>query len=407
MRKKKLEYTDFSEEKKHYKQYKKKKVWVTALAGSAFLFLGGVADSKLPVFNHFFQVDTVLAAENTSDFLPNTQFNDLSNWDAEYRTAGTLGTFPASPGASGYYPITTKSNLNIGIGALGQGNGVLGIRLTNRVTDGDNFYNGGVRTTTTKELSKYNIYRYSFTSKKESGSNVPFKTRVKDINPDGTLGEEKRLKFDGKYVSTADDWITLNDGVHTVDFEGDDKQLSFGYRFSPNVSGTSIYQLSNISLVNVSPASKVSSTNQIDSGTTTLTGTAIKADDIDNRPTFKDDLVIIYKDGVKLGETKVLEDNTWSFELLTPAQTGENYVYKIQNPNSDLLSEDFNVTVKDAPYDADAHKPTIKEPTAGDNKVDGTGVPGDTIILKDKDGNKIGEGTVDKDGNYTIPTDRP
>ncbi|PWI25129.1 Ig-like domain-containing protein, partial [Kurthia sibirica] len=66
-----------------------------------------------------------------------------------------------------------------------------------------------------------------------------------------------------------------------------------------------------------------------------------------------------------------------------------------------------DATVKDAPYDADAHKPTIKEPTAGDNKVDGTGVPGDTIILKDKDGNKIGEGTVDKDGNYTIPTDRP
>ncbi|MGR7841204.1 Ig-like domain-containing protein, partial [Finegoldia sp. P3-F-LR] len=38
----------------------------------------------------------------------------------------------------------------------------------------------------------------------------------------------------------------------------------------------------------------------------------------------------------------------------------------------------------------------------GDTSVSGTGVPGATVVLKDKDGNKIGEATVDKDGKWTV-----
>ena len=54
-------------------------------------------------------------------------------------------------------------------------------------------------------------------------------------------------------------------------------------------------------------------------------------------------------------------------------------------------------------------KPTITEPKAGDTSVSGTGVAGATVVLKDKDGNKIGEAKVDKDGNWkveNIPADK-
>ncbi|MFB9221004.1 Ig-like domain-containing protein, partial [Kurthia sibirica] len=118
-----------------------------------------------------------------------------------------------------------------------------------------------------------------------------------------------------------------------------------------------------------------------------------------------DTIILKDKDGNKIGEGTVDKDGNYTIPTDRPLEKGEVIT---ATPNTGQnVGTPTDATVKDAPYDADAHKPTIKEPTAGDNKVEGTGVPGDTIILKDKDGNKIGEGTVDKDGNYTIPTDRP
>ncbi|MFB9220534.1 Ig-like domain-containing protein, partial [Kurthia sibirica] len=118
-----------------------------------------------------------------------------------------------------------------------------------------------------------------------------------------------------------------------------------------------------------------------------------------------DTIILKDKDGNKIGEGTVDKDGNYTIPTDRPLEKGEVIT---ATPNTGQnVGTPTDTTVKDAPYDADAHKPTIKEPTAGDNKVDGTGVPGDTIILKDKDGNKIGEGTVDKDGNYSIKTDRP
>ncbi|MGX6971228.1 Ig-like domain-containing protein, partial [Vagococcus bubulae] len=51
----------------------------------------------------------------------------------------------------------------------------------------------------------------------------------------------------------------------------------------------------------------------------------------------------------------------------------------------------------------DSHKPTINQPTEGDTTVTGTGTPGDTVVITDKDGNKLGEGVVDGNGDYSIP----
>ncbi|WP_196792474.1 S-layer homology domain-containing protein, partial [Fenollaria timonensis] len=53
--------------------------------------------------------------------------------------------------------------------------------------------------------------------------------------------------------------------------------------------------------------------------------------------------------------------------------------------------------------------PTIDQPTEGDGKITGKGVPEAEIVVKDKDGNEIGKTTVDKDGNWkvTVPADKP
>ncbi|MDV2470596.1 Ig-like domain-containing protein, partial [Acinetobacter chinensis] len=39
--------------------------------------------------------------------------------------------------------------------------------------------------------------------------------------------------------------------------------------------------------------------------------------------------------------------------------------------------------------------------------VTGTGEPGATILVKDKDGNTIGSAVVDASGNYSAPLDTP
>lgn len=184
-------------EKKHYKQYKQKKVWVTVLAGASLSFLGTVA--TLPVMSN--PASIIAYAAEESSILPNTDLNDLSGWDPENSTAGNLGKY-GTTGTAGYSPIQTSNGTNINISALGKGNGILEMRIGSRVEFPGSFYNGGVRTQTTTVLAKGNIYKYSFTSQKMSGVNVPFKTRVRNVNADGSLGDEKRLRFDGKNVST-------------------------------------------------------------------------------------------------------------------------------------------------------------------------------------------------------------
>lgn len=55
----------------------------------------------------------------------------------------------------------------------------------------------------------------------------------------------------------------------------------------------------------------------------------------------------------------------------------------------------------------DTTAPAVKKVSVGRDKVDVETEPGAKIVVKDKDGNKIGEGTADKDGNASItPTTR-
>ncbi|MCI0131231.1 Ig-like domain-containing protein, partial [Vagococcus sp. CY53-2] len=62
---------------------------------------------------------------------------------------------------------------------------------------------------------------------------------------------------------------------------------------------------------------------------------------------------------------------------------------------------------REKPFDKDAHKPTVNQPTEGEQVVSGKGVGGDELTIKDKDNKVIGKGTVAEDGTFTVKTDRP
>ena len=51
----------------------------------------------------------------------------------------------------------------------------------------------------------------------------------------------------------------------------------------------------------------------------------------------------------------------------------------------------------------------MNQPTEGDKKITGKGKPGAKIVVKDKDGNTIGETTVKDDGTWevSVPEDKP
>ncbi len=92
----------------------------------------------------------------------------------------------------------------------------------------------------------------------------------------------------------------------------------------------------------------------------------------------------------------------YAFEKWTPALD-----------NKTAIDKDITVTgtfTKGGTTPSDkSETPTIDQPTEGDGKITGKGVPEAEIVVKDKAGNEIVKTTVDKDGNWlvTVPADKP
>ena len=103
------------------------------------------------------------------------------------------------------------------------------------------------------------------------------------------------------------------------------------------------------------------------------------------------------------------DDGTWTANVPEGVTLEEgDIIYATQKEDGKTVSDQAEATVTGKDEET-SQEPTIKEPKAGDTSVSGTGVPGATVVLKDKDGNKIGEATVDQDGNWTvdnIPADK-
>lgn len=111
------------------------------------------------------------------------------------------------------------------------------------------------------------------------------------------------------------------------------------------------------------------------------------------------DVVEIYDEsGQKIGGTVTVDaTGNYNVETTRPLKNGEN-IYA-QLTNTEGKSSNFKVTNND-------HKLTPNTVKDGDKEITGKGGNyGDTIIIKDEDGNKIGTGTVDSSGNFTASKD--
>ncbi|WP_257702324.1 Ig-like domain-containing protein [Vagococcus luciliae] len=118
-----------------------------------------------------------------------------------------------------------------------------------------------------------------------------------------------------------------------------------------------------------------------------------------------DKIVITDKDGNVIGEGEVGEDGNFNIKPERPLVPGETIT---ATPNTDgKEGTPSDTTVAEKPFDQDAHKPEVNQPTEGDESITGKGQPGDKIVITDKDGNVIGEGEVGEDGNFNIKPERP
>ncbi|NYK10092.1 hypothetical protein HNR14_001973 [Leifsonia naganoensis] len=112
-----------------------------------------------------------------------------------------------------------------------------------------------------------------------------------------------------------------------------------------------------------------------------------------------DKVVIKDADGTTIGETTVNPDGSW--DVTVPLPEGGSVTVE---------SGDQKVTIDDivvgAPLD-------VTSPKAGDKVVgpdvtfDGTGQPGETVVIKDADGTTIGETTVNPDGSWDVTVPLP
>ncbi|RHH67333.1 MULTISPECIES: Ig-like domain-containing protein, partial [Vagococcus] len=110
------------------------------------------------------------------------------------------------------------------------------------------------------------------------------------------------------------------------------------------------------------------------------------------------------KEGAKEKALKEVDSLLSQYRKSTFDATGEDVLSQITEGVAKIKAVSVE---REDPFDKDAHKPTVNQPTEGEQVVSGKGIGGDEITIKDKDNNVIGKGTVAEDGTFTVKTDRP
>ena len=134
-------------------------------------------------------------------------------------------------------------------------------------------------------------------------------------------------------------------------------------------------------------------------GDKTITGTS--------EPNAK--VVVELPDGTKV-ETTADKDGNWTANVPADKELKENDVVKAKaTATGKTESKEGTATVGKADVKEDSKKPTVKQPTEGDDKITGEGEPGSKIVVKDEDEKTIGETTVKDDGTWEVPVpaDKP
>ncbi|WP_254791502.1 Ig-like domain-containing protein, partial [Curtobacterium sp. MCBA15_005] len=119
-------------------------------------------------------------------------------------------------------------------------------------------------------------------------------------------------------------------------------------------------------------------------------------------------VIIRDEDGSELGRGEANDDGDFSIELDEPLDDGEHKLELIAQDDAGNNSEETKTTV-----DVDTEAPTapvVTSPSDLDNgkgPISGTAEPGSTVIIRDEDGNQIGRGEANDDGDFAIELDEP
>ncbi|MFB8188127.1 Ig-like domain-containing protein, partial [Microbacterium sp. NPDC055988] len=108
-------------------------------------------------------------------------------------------------------------------------------------------------------------------------------------------------------------------------------------------------------------------------------------------------------DGNVLGETEVKGDGSWELNVVVPEGAAP---LRVEAGGQTVVLED--VTVEDDTAELIVTSPENGSSLIGpDVTFEGTGQPGDTVVIKDSDGNTLGEAEVKKDGTWELEVPLP
>ncbi|PZE56534.1 Ig-like domain-containing protein [Curtobacterium sp. MCLR17_044] len=119
-------------------------------------------------------------------------------------------------------------------------------------------------------------------------------------------------------------------------------------------------------------------------------------------------VIIRDEDGNEIGRAEANDDGDFSIELDEPLDDGEHQLELIAEDKAGNSSDETKTTV-----DVDTKAPTAPVVTSpsdladGKGPISGTAEPGSTVIIRDEDGNELGRGEANDDGDFSIELDEP
>ncbi|WIE67775.1 Ig-like domain-containing protein [Curtobacterium sp. MCLR17_054] len=191
---------------------------------------------------------------------------------------------------------------------------------------------------------------------------------------------------DGDFSIELDE--PLNDGEHKLELIAQDK--------AGNESGPTDTTVDVDTEAPTAPV--VTSPSDLDNGKGPISGTAEPGST----------LIIRDEDGNEIGRGEANDDGDFSIELDEPLDDGEHQLELIAEDKAGNSSDETKTTV-----DVDTKAPTAPVVTSpsdladGKGPISGTAEPGSTVIIRDEDGNELGRGEANDDGDFSIELDEP
>ncbi|WP_056966275.1 Ig-like domain-containing protein [Apilactobacillus ozensis] len=119
-----------------------------------------------------------------------------------------------------------------------------------------------------------------------------------------------------------------------------------------------------------------------------------------------DTIIVKDSNGNELGRGVVNNKDKFSIVVQRPLSELENITAQAET-NYNGENKYSYINDRTVEFNSEKHRPSIDKIVKNDNKVIGKGIPNDEITINDNDGDKLGHGNVDENGNFNINTNRP